>query len=151
MEQLELGTNVYMKKMIEGRTEIISYRITGIENGIRRIPDLESGCEIEDEYIMYTTANEDTFYHSDIGHIVFLTREEAEKCTNTPFAQLVEKVRVWYDGENWIAQLLDNKYSLTAVANSPIEAFIYAVNTIRERTYFEVWLKENNNVNSWIN
>ena len=138
MEQLELGTTVYMKKMIEGRTEIISYRITGIENGIRKIPDLESGCEIEDKYIMYTTDSVETFYHSDIGHIAFLTIEEAEKCANTPFAQLVEKVHVWYDGENWIAQLLDNKYSLTAVANSPIEAFIYAVNTIRECTYFEI-------------
>ena len=138
MEQLELGTTVYMKKMIEGRTEIISYRITGIENGIRKIPDLETGDEIEDNYILYTTDSENTFYHSDIGHTVFITREEAEKCANTPFAQLVEKVHVWYDGENWIAQLLDNKYSLTAVANSPIEAFIYAVNTIRERTYFEV-------------
>ena len=42
-----------------------------------------------------------------------------------------------YDGENWIAQLLDSKYSLTAVANSPIDAFLYALNTIRERTYFE--------------
>ena len=137
MEQLELGTTVYMKKMIEGRTEIISYRITGIENVIRIIPDLETGDEIKDNCILYTTNNGDTFYHSDIGHTAFLTREEAEKCANTPFAQLVEKVHVWYDGENWIAQLLDNKYSLTAVANSPIEAFIYAVNTIRERTYFE--------------
>ena len=138
MEQLELGTNVYMKKMIEGKTEIIPYRITGIENGIRKIPDLEAGDEIEDNYILYTTDNGDTFYHSDIGHTAFLTREEAEKCANTPFAQLVEKIRVWYDGENWTAQLSDSKYSLTAVANSPIEAFIYAVNTIRERTYFEI-------------
>lgn len=137
MEQLELGTNIFMKKMIGGKTEIISYRITGIENGIRKIPDLETGDEIEDNYILYTTDSEDTFYHSDISHTAFLTREEAERGANGIFAQLVEKIRVWYDGENWTAQLSDSKYSLTAVANSPIEAFIYAVNTIRERTYFE--------------
>ena len=138
MEQLELGTNVYIKKLIGDKTEIISYRITGIENGIRKIPDLETGDEIEDNYILYTTDSENTFYHSDISHTAFLTREEAERGANGIFAQLVEKIRVWYDGENWMAQLSDNKYSLTAVANSPIEAFIYAVNTIRERTYFEV-------------
>lgn len=138
MEQLELGTTVYMKKMIGGKTEIISYRITGIENGTRIIPDLETGDEIEDNYILYTTDNGGTFYHSDISHTAFLTREEAERGANGIFAQLVEKIRVWYDGENWIAQLLDNKYSLTAVANSPIDAFLYAMNTIRERTYFEI-------------
>ena len=137
MNQLELGATVYMKKMIDGRTEIISYRITGIENGIRIIPDLEAGDEVEDKYILYTTDSKDTFYHSDIGHTAFLTREEAERCANTAFVQLIEKVHVWYDGENWIAQLLDSKYSLTAVANSPIDAFLYALNTIRERTYFE--------------
>ena len=138
MEQLELGITVFMKKMIEGRTEIISYRITGIENVIRIIPDLETGDEIEDNCILYTTDNGGTFYHSDIGHTAFITREEAERCANGIFAQLVEKIRVWYDGENWTAQLSDSKYSLTAVANSPIEAFLYAVNTIRERTYFEI-------------
>lgn len=138
MNQLELGTDIYMKKMIDGRTEIISYRITGIENGIRIIPNLETGDEVEDKYILYTTDSRDAFYHSDIGHTAFLTREEAERCANTTFVQLVEKIHVWYDGESWVAQLLDSKYSLTAVANSPIDAFLYAVNTIRERTYFEI-------------
>ena len=137
MNQLEIGTIVYMKKMIEGRTEIISYKIIGIENGTRKIPDLETGDEIEDKYILYTTDSRDTFYHSDIGHTVFLTREEAKRRANTTFVQLIEKIHVWYDGESWIAQLLDNKYSLTAVANSSTEAFTRVVNTIREHTYFE--------------
>lgn len=137
MEQLELGTTVYRKKMVGGKTEIISYRISGIETGVRKIPDLVAGNEIEDAYIMYTIDDGDTFYHSDIGHTAFLTREEATSCANSVFVQLVEKIHVWYDGESWIAQLLDDKYSLTVVANSPVEAFARAVNTIREHTYFE--------------
>ena len=137
MKQLEIGSTVYVRRLANGRAEIFPLSVTGMEEGIRRIPNLLTGDEIEDAYIKYTTVSGDTFYHSDIDRTVFLTEEGANEHASTPFVQLVEKIRVWYDGENWTAQLLDEGYSLEVVANSPTEAFSRAVSRVRKNTCVE--------------
>ena len=131
MKQLEIGSTVYVKRLTNGKTEIFPLTVTGIEEGIHRLPNLITGDEIEDAYTKYITVSGDTFYHSDIGRTVFLTEEEANRCANTPIVQFVEKIHVLYDGENWTAQLHSEKYSLKVIANSPEEAFTRAVHTIR--------------------
>ena len=127
MKKLEPGSTVYVKRLTDGKTEIFPLIVTCVEESIQKIPNLLNGDEIEDVCTNYITASGDTFIHSDIRHTIFLTEEEANRCTNTPFVQFVEKIRVWYDGENWIAQILDDKYSLKVVANSPEEVFSRAV------------------------